>query len=105
MGEELMIERSLHSWVVGCVTVGGLMGCLVAGKLSDIIGRKRASFAWYSSLLQLSLPRLPADQRVAGECGDARDVPGVLLLGRDLPGDRHHHGARDWGGHLSTICK
>jgi len=45
--EELMIERSLHSWVVGCVTVGGLMGCLVAGKLSDIIGRKRASFVYY----------------------------------------------------------
>jgi len=45
--EELGIEDSMHSWVVGCVTVGGLMGCLVAGKLSDIIGRKRASIVYY----------------------------------------------------------
>jgi len=45
--EELGIEAMLHSWVVGCVTVGGLMGCLVAGKLSDMIGRKRASIVYY----------------------------------------------------------
>jgi len=45
---ELKIEESLRSWLVGCVTIGGLMGCLVAGKLADIIGRKKASIIYFS---------------------------------------------------------
>ena len=38
--EQLDIKEDLHSFVVGSVSIGGLMGCFVSGKLTDFFGRK-----------------------------------------------------------------
>jgi len=36
------IEGYLIGWLVGSVTIGGLIGCLISGKLADTIGRKKS---------------------------------------------------------------
>ena len=45
---ELGIGQDLYSLLVGSITMGGLCGCLLAGKLVDRIGRKRALIASFS---------------------------------------------------------
>ena len=40
--KELSLEKDLFDILVGSVSFGGLLGCVVAGKLADIVGRKRA---------------------------------------------------------------
>ena len=39
------MKDDLHSLLVGSVSVGGLVGCIIGGKLADMIGRKRAMTA------------------------------------------------------------
>ena len=43
--QELGMKDDLHSLLVGSVSVGGLVGCIIGGKLADMIGRKRAMTA------------------------------------------------------------
>ena len=40
--QELGMRVDLHSLLVGSVSIGGLFGCFISGKLADTIGRKRA---------------------------------------------------------------
>ena len=40
--DEMHIEENFESLVVGSVSIGGLLGCIVSGKVADRIGRKLA---------------------------------------------------------------
>jgi MFS family permease len=46
--QELGMDEVLHSLLVGSVSLGGLIGCVISGILADTIGRKRAMTVTFS---------------------------------------------------------
>jgi len=97
---ELGMDDSLHSWLVGSVSIGGLMGCLLAGKLADIIGRKRASLIYFSiniigwSLVTFSLSStMIFSGRTLHGLGEGMAVVITIIYLGELTQERHRGGA------------
>ena len=97
---ELEMDDSLHSWLVGSVSVGGLMGCLLAGKPADIIGRRRASLIFFSiniigwSLVTFSLSStMIFCGRTLHGLGEGMAVVITIIYLGELTQERHRGGA------------
>ena len=66
------LSTGMEGWYVGCALIGSIIGVLVAGMLSDFLGRKKTMLiaalagAIFSLLLSFSAIKLKADQTIGG---------------------------------------
>ena len=94
------MKENLHSLMVGCVSIGGLMGCFVSGKLADFIGRKRAmavslcftTLGWLTVACSFS-PAIVLSGRILHGIGEGMVVAVSIIYLGELIEEKYRGGA------------
>ena len=97
---QLAINKDILQWLVGCVSIGGLLGCLISGKLTDKCGRKKAlmlsftlnSLGWLLVTVSVNGPMIFSGRIIHG-IGEGLGVAvSVIYLG-ELIDEKYRGGA------------